>query len=35
MGLPPSNVIGAEPIRRLAEVFCEPLDSADIAAYSF
>src|SRR6185437_9568351 len=35
MCLPLANVIGAEPIRRLAEILCEPLDSAEIAAYSF
>lgn len=35
MGLPLSNMIRAEPIRWLAEILREPLDSAEIAAYSF
>jgi hypothetical protein len=35
MGLPLSNVIGAEPIGRLTEVLRESLDSAKIAAYRF
>jgi hypothetical protein len=35
MGLSLSDVIGAKSIGRLAEVSCEPLDSADVAAYSF
>ncbi len=34
MGLPLTDVIGAEPIGRLAEESRESLDSAEIAAYS-
>jgi hypothetical protein len=35
MGLPLPYVVGPEPIGRLAEVLCESLDSADVAAYRF
>ncbi len=35
MGLPLSNVIGAELIEWLTEVWCEPLDSAEITVDHF
>ncbi len=35
MSLPLSNMIGAESIGPFIKISCEPLDSAEIAAYSF